>query len=132
MREAAVVGSPPLHLVVPAPSASPPELLFYGFTTITGNCAMAAGPPARTRRACRAQRQDLRRLTARSDNNASSTPAETTNSSSTGENRDRGLPIEPSADRAPTPLPLVADPDLHSEDEVPDAEFPKRDIDDRA
>ena len=38
-----------------------------------------------------------------------------------GENRDRGLPIEPPADSALTPLPLVADPDVHSEDEVPDA-----------
>jgi hypothetical protein len=41
MREAAVVETPPLHLVVPAPSAPPPALLFYGFTTITDNCAMA-------------------------------------------------------------------------------------------
>jgi hypothetical protein len=49
-----------------------------------------------------------------------------------GENSDRGLPIEPPADSALTPLPLVADPDVHSEDEVPDAELPKRDIDDRA
>jgi NAD(P)-dependent dehydrogenase (short-subunit alcohol dehydrogenase family) len=31
-----------------------------------------------------------------------------------------------------TLLLLVADPDVHSEDEVPDASLPKRDIDDRA
>jgi len=31
-----------------------------------------------------------------------------------------------------TPLPLVADPEVHSEDEVSDTSLPKRDIDDRA
>jgi hypothetical protein len=46
--------------------------------------------------------------------------------------RDRRLSVEPPADSAPTPLPLVADPDVHSEDEVPDTSLPKRDIDDRA
>jgi hypothetical protein len=50
----------------------------------------------------------------------------------TGENRDRGLPIEPLGGQRTDSTPLVADPNVHSEDEVPDASLPKRDIDDRA